>query len=194
MAALNFPSQFAQSVLGLTLLLWVIIEYRIMTKQNKRPKKKDIKAILLFSFITLTFVILSIQLFRDHIGYLDRSLDSLFWVGISVIYMGIYFRQYSMRIMGNQYVATLQIQDKPGLITKGPFKTLRHPCYTGFMVALWGLAITFLNWIFIIMVILFSLFMFLSQIRIEERELLKYFGDDYEEYKKRTKKLIPFIL
>lgn len=194
MSTLNFPSQMAQNVLGISLLLWVLIEYRIMTKQSKRPNKKDIKAIILFSFITLIFVVSSIQLFRRHIGYFDNSLDYLFWIGILLIYTGVFFRQYSMRIMGNQYVATLQIQEKPGLITSGPFKILRHPCYTGFMVALWGLGLTFLNWIFLIMVILFSLYMFISQIHIEEKELLKYFGNDYLEYKKRTKKLIPFIL
>ncbi|NER40219.1 hypothetical protein G3M54_00110 [Bacillus megaterium NBRC 15308 = ATCC 14581] len=54
-------------------------------------------------------------------------------------------------------MATLQVQEKPQLIQTGPFKLVRHPCYTGFMISLWGLGIALLNWVSSLLIIFFLL-------------------------------------
>jgi len=194
LSILNFSSQFNNNLLGICLLIWVIIEYRIIMKQDKRPKKKDRKAIALFAFLIVLFSLSSIIMFESNLGHLEVEYHYFLWVGILIIIVGNIIRQYSMHIMGSSYVATLQVQDKPKLIKAGPFKLVRHPCYTGFMVSLWGLGIASLNWLFLLLIMLFSLIVFLIQIRIEERELEAFFGEEYKEYKKITKKILPYIL
>lgn len=194
MSILNFSSQFNNNLLGICLLIWVIIEYRIIMKQDRRPKKKDRKAIALFAFLIVLFSLSSIIMFESNLGHLEVEYHYFLWVGILIIIVGNIIRQYSMHIMGSSYVATLQVQDKPKLIKAGPFKLVRHPCYTGFMVSLWGLGIASLNWLFLLLIMLFSLIVFLIQIRIEERELEAFFGEEYKEYKKITKKILPYIL
>jgi len=194
MGILNLSSQLNQNILGICLLVWVIVEYRIMVKQDKRPSKKDIRAIILFSILTLVFAVLSIFIFENKLGNMKSHFNLFFWIGIFTIFIGIVIRQYSMYIMGSSYVATLQVQEKPTLIKKGPFKVVRHPCYTGFMISLWGLGISLLNWDFFILTVIFSASIFLIQIGIEEKELEKFFGDEYVKYKKKTKKLLPFVL
>lgn len=191
---LNYIAQWYQSLLGITLLLWVAAEYRVFFKKEKRPSKKDIKALSYFALLTMFFVGSSIYLFSKDIGNIKEGNGFIFWSGIILIVFGIAFRQYCSYTMGRLYVASLQIQDKQNLIKTGPFAILRHPCYSGFMLSLWGLGLSFLNWIFLIMIIVFSLIVFLIQIRIEEKELEKFFGNEYVEYKKHTKKLIPYIL
>jgi len=194
LSILNFSSQFNNNLLGICLLIWVIIEYRIIMKQDRRPKKKDRKAIALFAFLIVLFSLSSIIMFESNLGHLEVEYHYFLWVGILIIIVGNIIRQYSMHIMGSSYVATLQVQDKPKLIKAGPFKLVRHPCYTGFMVSLWGLGIASLNWLFLLLIMLFSLIVFLIQIRIEERELEAFFGEEYKEYKKITKKILPYIL
>lgn len=194
LSILNFSSQFNNNLLGVCLLIWVIIEYRIIMKQDKRPKKKDRKAITLFAILIVLFSLSSIIMFESNLGHLGEEYHYFFWVGILIIITGNIVRQYSMHIMGSSYVATLQIQDKPKLIKVGPFKLVRHPCYTGFMISLWGLGFASLNWFFLLLIMLFSLIVFLIQIRIEERELEAFFGEEYKEYKKTTKKILPYIL
>lgn len=194
MGILNLSSQLNQNILGVCLLIWVIVEYKVMVKQDKRPSKKDIKAIIFFSILTVVFASISVFIFENRLGNIKTHLNLFFWIGILTIFIGIFIRQYSMYIMGSSYVATLQVQEKPKLIKKGPFKVVRHPCYTGFMISLWGLAISLLNWDFFILTLFFSVSLFLVQISIEEKELEKYFGNEYVEYKKKTKKLLPFIL
>lgn len=190
----NLPSQFTQTFLGLVLFLWVIVEYRIVIRQNKRPLKKDLKSILLFAVITIIFTIVSIALLQYKASNITHHKKLLFYSGIFIIVLGIIFRQYCVHLMGTAYVATLQIQTKPKLITNGPFKFIRHPCYTGFMVSLWGLGLSLLNLYLFVLLIIFSICVFLIQIHIEEIELKKFFGKEYEEYAKTTKKLMPYIL
>ncbi|MEM4992026.1 isoprenylcysteine carboxylmethyltransferase family protein [Priestia sp. SB1] len=191
---LNFPSQLEHNLLGICLLLWVIIEYRVLFKRDKRPKKNDRKALSLFSVLILMFCVSSILIYERNLGSLGKEYRWIFWVGILIIAIGVAIRQHSIHIMGGSYVATLQVQEKPQLIQTGPFKLVRHPCYTGFMISLWGLGIALLNWLFLLLIIFFSIIVFLIQIKIEERELEAFFGEEYKEYKKTTKKILPYFL
>ncbi|WP_176397853.1 methyltransferase family protein [Bacillus cereus] len=189
-----YPSVFTQNLFAISLLLWSLIEFRVLRKdKSKRPKKQDIKSISLFSVLIIIFTIVSFKIFHMQIGMISIQYSWLYWLGISVMYFGIALRHYCVYLMGNQYVATLQVNEKPKLITQGPFGLIRHPCYTGFIIALWGASITMLNYLFIIFLIVFSLLLFLIQIKIEEKQLIKYFGKEYEEYIKSTKKMFPFI-
>ncbi|MGN5650770.1 methyltransferase family protein [Bacillus sp. Brlt_9] len=175
-------------------MLWSLIEFRVLRKdKSKRPKKQDIKSISLFSVLIIMFTIVSFKIFHLQIGTIPVQYDWLYWIGLSMMYLGIILRHYCVYFMGNQYVATLRVNEKPKLITHGPFGLIRHPCYTGFIVALWGASITMLNYVFVAFLVLASLILFLIQIKIEEKQLIKYFGKEYEEYIKSTKKLFPFI-
>lgn len=191
---LLFDIQLYQYVLGVSLILWVIVEYRVILKEGKRPQKKDIKAIVFFLLVIIIFSAISIYVFSLNIGNITKYHGLIFWTGIFILLLGVVFRQVSIKYMGKFYVATLQVQEKPKLIKEGIFGIIRHPCYSGFMVALWGLGLTTLNWFFFIEVFAFSMGIFLIQIAIEEKQLEVFFGEEYTQYKKKTKKLIPYII
>jgi protein-S-isoprenylcysteine O-methyltransferase Ste14 len=191
---MNVGYQAYNVILGILLLVWVIIEYRIMGKKEKRPMKKDIAVLLMFSILISSFCLFSYHLFSENLGMIIEWRHFFFWLGIIVVIIGILIRQYSMFYMGNNYVATLQIQEKQKLISSGPFKVVRHPCYSGFMLSLWGLGLASLNYIFLILIIIYSLLLFLLQINIEEKELERYFKEEYIKYKRETKKIIPFLI
>lgn len=177
------------------LLFWVILEYRIFIIQGKRPKRNDKKLIVKFAIMTFTFAITAaIFMSISEIGDIKEYQQFFYWLGIFIMLIGVVLRQYSMHILGNYYAATLQLQEAPKLILKGPFSLLRHPCYAGFMYALWGIGLALLNWILLICIVAFSLTIFLIQINVEEKNLKTFFGSDYVDYQKRTKKIIPFIL
>jgi protein-S-isoprenylcysteine O-methyltransferase Ste14 len=189
-----FPSAFMQNLFAISLLIWSLIEFRVLRKdKSKRPKKQDIKSISLFSVLIIIFTIFSFKIFHMQVGTIPVQYDWLYWIGLSLMYLGIILRHYCVYLMGSQYVATLRVNEKPKLITQGPFGLIRHPCYTGFIVALWGASITMLNYVFVVFLMMASLILFLIQIKIEEKQLIIYFGKEYEEYIKSTKKLFPYI-
>ena len=88
--------------------------------------------------------------------------------------------------------ARLLIPDRHKLITQGVFSRIRHPLYLGRNLRSFGFALFFSSlWGALLMA--FSGLGFLIRIHVEEKMLLEEFGDDYREYQKRTKKLIPYV-
>lgn len=84
------------------------------------------------------------------------------------------------------------VQEGKRLVTKGPFKVVRHPVYMGILILgyVWasvaGTPLSFL----LLGVLLVDLIMKIGR---EEKSLRERFGDEYKQYRRRTKRLIPFI-
>src|SRR2546421_13092285 len=76
--------------------------------------------------------------------------------------------------------------------TQGPTAGSGIPPYTGFLLALAGVMLTYANWLALIGV-LPALAGFLYRIRVEERVLSDELGDPYRAYMRRTKRLVPYV-
>jgi len=106
-----------------------------------------------------------------------------------------YFVRVALKNAGfKNMVSTMRLQTVKDhkLVTDGWFKYIRHPMYLGGFCQIIGGAFIFSSFYTLIFCIIIIPF-FLLRIRIEEKMLLEEFGDEYEEYKKDTKKIIPFI-
>ena len=78
------------------------------------------------------------------------------------------------------------------LVTTGYYKHIRHPIYTGELFRNSTIPLILSSWIGIITVT-FAFIFLIIRIKIEEDLLLETFGEEYEDYRKSTKKLIPFL-
>ena len=78
------------------------------------------------------------------------------------------------------------------LITTGIFRVIRHPMYASLVWLTWGIFFKKPGWINLIVSIISTLFLILTM-RMEEIENLRYFGEPYRQFMKRTKRFIPFI-
>ena len=88
--------------------------------------------------------------------------------------------------------AQLKIVREHKLVKDGLYKHVRHPLYLGEILRNLGLVVIFSSVYAILIVLLASIFLFF-RIEIEERMLGVEFGEEYEEYKRNTKKMIPYI-
>ncbi|MGA9187168.1 MAG: isoprenylcysteine carboxylmethyltransferase family protein [Methanosarcina sp.] len=79
------------------------------------------------------------------------------------------------------------------LVTSGIYKYIRHPQYTGFFMITMGMM---LEWATLPLIILYSLLLVLyyKLAKKEEIDIEKEFGNEYIEYKKKTKMFIPYII
>jgi protein-S-isoprenylcysteine O-methyltransferase Ste14 len=78
------------------------------------------------------------------------------------------------------------------LVTSGPYTYVRHPIYTGIMLAMIGSALA----VGLLWLLLFALYFayFLFSARTEEKMMLAQFPGTYPAYRRRTKMLVPFVL
>jgi protein-S-isoprenylcysteine O-methyltransferase Ste14 len=83
-------------------------------------------------------------------------------------------------------------KDEPELVTSGPYRLVRHPIYSGILVAGVGTAVA-LSWLWLIAMVLAGVY-FAYSATVEERYLTEQFPDTYPMYRRSTKMLVPFIL
>ena len=74
----------------------------------------------------------------------------------------------------------------------GLYKHVRHPLYLGEILRNFGIVSVFSSGYGILLVVIGTAFLLL-RIRLEENMLVEAFGRDYEDYKRKTKRLIPYI-
>jgi protein-S-isoprenylcysteine O-methyltransferase Ste14 len=82
-------------------------------------------------------------------------------------------------------------KDEPELVTSGPYRLVRHPIYSGILLAGVGTALA-LSWWWLIAVVLAGLY-FTYSATVEERYLGQQFPATYPAYKHSTKMLVPFL-
>lgn len=86
----------------------------------------------------------------------------------------------------------LKIVKKQHLVKDGLYKHIRHPLYLGEILRNLGFVIIFSSVYGTVIILLASYFLFF-RMDIEEKMLINVFGDEYREYKRNTKRLIPYI-
>ena len=142
----------------------------------------------------------SIWCIWDLISNLEQFTWSLWRIsGIVLIIIGkvieIWVREeLKKKAKYSNWISTieLKINRDHNLITNGLFKHVRHPLYSG--VILRGLGLGLLSSSVYGSILIFAALSFLiPRIQIEEDLLISRFDDDYREYQKTTKKLVPFI-
>lgn len=129
-------------------------------------------------------------------GYFHENHNQLDWVtvlGIVTLLFGIYFRAWAVNTLGKFFTATVQIKDDHQLVTGGPYQIVRHPSYTGAFLAIVSSSLILHSWIGFIIAFLAMCLAYYVRINIEERELIGKFQDQYLQYKKTTKMIIPYV-
>jgi protein-S-isoprenylcysteine O-methyltransferase len=117
----------------------------------------------------------------------------VFWVGSLLFAAGLALRWYSIIYLGRFFTVNVAIHSGHEIIDTGPYKRIRHPSYTGALLAFLGLALTLTNWVSLAAVLIPILLAFSRRISIEENALASALGSPYINYMRRTKRLAPFI-
>ena len=113
--------------------------------------------------------------------------------GLAVTVLGAVFAIWSRVTLGRNWSSVPQVKEQHELVVKGPYRIVRHPIYTGLILAVagTGLAQDKGIWLFMLVLIFASYWL---KIRVEEKLMMETFPEEYPEYRRRVKALIPRIL
>jgi len=115
------------------------------------------------------------------------------YLGLFLYILGIVLRIVVINYLGEYFTLDLTIKQDHKLITDGYYKLVRHPVYTAVLMTFLGFGLFLNNWISLAFAFLPVSVALISRIKNEETALVENFKDEYINYQKRTKKLIPFI-
>ncbi|SRR5579875_409066 len=120
--------------------------------------------------------------------------SAIFWAGITLMALGTVFRFYAIRTLGRYFTREVAIHAGQKVIESGPYRYIRHPSYSGLLLALLGLTLTLTNWASLLVMTLCVAPGIGYRIFVEERALRVALGQPYIAYMARTRRLIPFVL
>lgn len=115
-----------------------------------------------------------------------------FYIGFALLLGGMVLTAWARRTLGRNWSGRVTIKEDHELVTTGPYGLVRHPIYTGALLAIIGTAVA-LGATGGLVSIALILAVFIRKIRLEEQVLGEHFGEKYAEYKKQTSALIPFL-
>lgn len=115
------------------------------------------------------------------------------WLGFALTLAGLAFTCWARVTLGRNWSAVVQLKQDHELIVRGPYSYVRHPIYTGLLLAYFATGLAIGEWRTLIgTVILFVAFW--RKLRLEERWLCELFGDQYRHYMRDVKALVPWML
>lgn len=113
-------------------------------------------------------------------------------VGALLFAFSLVFRIWAHIVIDRSYSPTLEVRDDHRLVKHGPYKYIRHPIYTGTIIAVIAIPI-FTSSIVGFVLALLSIPLFEHRIKNEEMMLIEEYGDEYREYQESTWKLVPWV-
>lgn len=112
-------------------------------------------------------------------------------IGLALFALGLGFAIWARVHIGRNWGTPMTQKEEPELVTSGPYRLVRHPIYSGILVAGVGTAVA-LSWLWLIAFALAGIY-FVYAATVEERFLTEQFPDDYPRYKHSAKMLVPFV-
>lgn len=177
-------------------LIWVVLsETIIYTDPETYVIEDDDKK----SYLYLQFSFL-IALFYATIDFVEihytriQSLEPVITVvGFAIFIISCIIRWWGFKSIGKFFNPRVAIYEEHFLITEGAYKNIRHPLYLGSLLSFISIPIVFNSWGALLIILFTTVPALIYRIKIEEEFLIRHFGDEYREYMKNTKKMIPGI-
>ncbi|RMZ60815.1 isoprenylcysteine carboxylmethyltransferase family protein [Chryseobacterium nematophagum] len=178
----------------ISMMVWFLTEffYKKRLKSGDRDQNKD-SSTLGILWIAIIFSIASSVTISYFIDVPIVHAPWIMYIGELFIVMGIVFRFIIIKSLGKYFTVDIAIKDDHAIKKEGFYRYLRHPSYAFSLLTSLGLGLYLNNWISLALAFLIPFLAFNYRIMIEEKALIERFGEEYIEYSKNTKKLLPFI-
>ena len=186
-------SHAAVVLLSVSVIAFAVGEFSQTLRLRRGSRHADLVGELVFRILFFGGILmlpLAASLFREAVipgGVLP------FAVGAVVGWLGLALRWWCFLTLGRYFTAVLKTSSDQAVVERGPYRVLRHPSYTGLLMALLGCGLMLGNWAavppsFVLLVIAVA-----YRIRIEESALTAALGDTYRRFAESRARLIPFV-
>ena len=176
------------------LVYWLISARGVKRDVRERSRRNG-------TVIRIALIIIVLLLLRAPIpGHLFRYIETyksvssnpvMKSIGVALCAIGLAFAIWARVYLGKNWGMPMSLKVEHELVTTGPYSFVRHPIYSGLLLAMLGSAfVSVMIWL-----LPFAIFCayFVYSARIEEKLMTTQFPNQYLKYKKRTKMLIPFV-
>lgn len=165
--------------------------HKVKKMKAEVSKKSALEIFILIS--TVPFMLLPLlYVFSSRLDYFNWSFP--LWVriiGAIGFAFAVFMHNWSHIALGINWSPTLELKKEQRLITNGPYKYIRHPMYTAFLLWVSFQPLLLPNWLVLLAGLFGIAMMYFGRVEKEEKMMLERFGKEYEDYMKKTGRLFP---
>ena len=170
------------------------IAVALVTRGSRTAKVDDRGSMRLLWLVITSCVVLAIAVSGYRPARLPFSVTIQELTAASLLFGGLGLRWVAILTLGRFFTTNIAIHEGQPVITAGPYRYVRHPSYTGLLLAFLGLGVFFGNWLSLVVLMIPITLAVIHRIRLEESVLASALGPAYSAYCARTKRLIPGVL
>jgi len=173
---------------------WILMEIWIFSRDLRRaPGERRDRGSFFLIMVTIGGGVTA-AFYAPHLypwARIALPQPQVFWSAIVLMWAGIGLRVWSVLTLGRHFRIAVRILDDHRLVTRGPYRVLRHPSYTGGILTVTGLGLALGNWISLAVAFTGIFIGYGVRIVVEEAALAARFGAAFDAHKKRTWAVIP---
>lgn len=117
---------------------------------------------------------------------------SLYGLGLALVLAGLLLAVWARIELAGNWSGTVTLKQGHEIVRSGPYRWIRHPIYSGLLLAMAGSALALAEWRGMVALAL-AAGAFMWRIPLEERRLVEHFGAAYAEYRRSSWAIVPFI-
>jgi protein-S-isoprenylcysteine O-methyltransferase Ste14 len=170
-------------------IYWIVTAFRVKTTQATEPIAARLFTMAVVGF---AFVLLFSQYFHGGIlgeRFLARNRP-IEQAGVVLTFLGAALAIWARTILGRNWSAEVSLKVDHQLIRSGPYAYVRHPIYTGLLLACTGTAVVIGEWRGLLAIVVAGVGLGLKA-RREEALMIHVFGDQYQHHRQTTGFLLP---
>jgi len=172
---------------------WIISAQSAKRRDREKSRRRGflVRLLLLIGAFQLYRVPVFHRLFQDIYPGGAAAHPAIGVLGVILCATGIAFAIWARRHLGRNWGMPMSMQEGHELVTSGPYTRVRHPIYTGMLLAMMGSMLAEGAWWLPTILVFFAYFVYSA--KTEEKLMLRQFPDVYPAYMARTKMLVPLV-
>jgi protein-S-isoprenylcysteine O-methyltransferase Ste14 len=180
----------------ITWMLWVLfgVYWLVSALNSKKTKRRETWAqrlAYILPLVVASALLSQPQVYRPWFGIrLLPFTPAVEWTGVALVAAGIALCFWARWHLGANWSGTVTLKVGHELIRSGPYRSIRHPIYTGILLALLGTAVE-IGQLRAFIAMLFALGSFYFKARREESFLSQEFGEGFAAHARRTGMFLP---
>jgi protein-S-isoprenylcysteine O-methyltransferase Ste14 len=171
-------------------IAWVVFWVYWMVSAAGAKKGSRPRLAVVPRLVIMALVILFVSVFKGH--RLSVHNPVLHVVGLILFLSGLGLAVWARVYLGSNWGMPMTQKEEPELVTSGPYRLVRHPIYSGLLLAALGTSLTVSLYWLLALVVLGAYFIYSAT--VEEKIMTASFPTTYPSYRAKTKMLIPFVL
>ncbi|MGH8173075.1 MAG: methyltransferase family protein [Rhodanobacteraceae bacterium] len=164
------------------------------TKSDRRQESVASRLGHILPLMLAAYLLWAHELPGDFLGgRLWPATSTAFFLGAAILALGLGIAIWARVVLGRNWSGIVTVKQDHELVRSGPYRWVRHPIYTGLLIAFAGSAVARGEWRGVVAVaIVFAGFW--RKLRLEERWMVETFGDAYVRYQSEVAALIPYLI